>query len=161
MPRPEAMAMTANATVSDVLVPCTMPEKTSRPRSSVPKVCAREGGVSGEPTDAKGSVGATMCAASARAMNSSVSVKPKTPPGVLRALLIPNPRVQPHIGEIGHDVRQDYRERHEQKEGEEDRHIPRLDGRKQQLPESRPREDGFNEDRTGEEHSDSSADDCH
>src|SRR5262245_41115746 len=127
MPRIDAMAMTANATVSDVLVPWTMPENTSRPRSSVPNVCVRDGGVSGEPTDAKGSLGATTCAISARTTNTSVSVKPKTLPGVLRALLTPNPRVQPRIGEIGHDVREDDRERDEQKEGEQDRHIPRLD----------------------------------
>ena len=44
MPSSAASAVTARATRSDVRVPWTTPAMRSRPRSSVPMMCAAEGG---------------------------------------------------------------------------------------------------------------------
>src|SRR5215468_7418685 len=103
-----ASAVTLATTSNDVRAPWTMPASTSRPRSSVPNRWAREGGDSGSATDAKGSPGARASASNATASSATVRPSPREPAGVRNpVLLVADARVQPGIGEVGHEVGDD------------------------------------------------------
>src|SRR5580765_1645556 len=114
-----ASAVTLATTSSDVRAPWMIPASTSRPRSSVPKVWAREGGAKGGATEANGSAGASASARSASATRANVKTSPIAPAGVRSiSSLVPDTRVQPGIREVGHQIGDDNGRRREQKQAE-------------------------------------------
>src|SRR5262244_2983407 len=162
MPMRTASAVTLAATSSDVRAPWMTPVSTSRPRSSVPKAWARDGGDSGWATVAKGSAGASVLARIASAMSASVRTRPTAPPGVLNITsLVPNTRIEPHIGEIRQEISSDDRHRGKQEQTQQHRDVSRLDGRQQELSQSRPGEHRLDENRAGHDEAGAAADHGH
>src|SRR5262245_54816960 len=129
MPMNAASAVTLATTSNDVRAPWIVPARTSRPRSSVPKAWAREGGDSGGATEAKGSAGARMLARRARTISVRVQTSPRAPPAVLSTSLVPDTRIEPRIGQIRDEIRDDDRQRGQQEQTEQHREVARLNGR--------------------------------
>ena len=148
----------------DVRVPYTTPERTSRPRSSVPIGCRRVGGLKGGATEAKGWAGAIQPAKSAVANTTEVSTTPIQPAPLrsirgnpirrseslstragMRALLISNSGIEPGIGEISDEVGQHHGHGDAEKHPEQHRIVSREQRRKEQTPEPWPGEHHLHE----------------
>src|SRR5215475_5389739 len=124
MPMLAASTVTLITTSNDVRAPWTIPASTSRPRSSVPKAWAREGGDSGGATDANGSAGASVSARIASVISAKVRTSPSTPAGVRHtALVVADTRVEPGIRHVGHEIGDDDRHRGEQEEAEKNGNV--------------------------------------
>src|SRR5919204_1942305 len=158
MPMSAATAVTPRLTTTEVRAPWITPDSTSRPRSSEPIGCAREGGDSGGATDANGSPGARRSAKSARPSSAIVRATPSTAAGVLSASLIANAWIEPHVREVGDDVGGDDGERDEHEQREQHGRVARLDGGEHQLALARPGEHRLHERRARAQHADAAAD---
>src|SRR5215470_5862204 len=156
--------LTMSARKRDVRAPYTTPEKTSRPRSSVPIGCASVGGCKGGATDAKGWAGAIQPARSAVANNRKVSTTPIRPASLrsirgdpiqrseplstlarMSALLISNSGIEPGIGKVGDEVSQHHGHGDAEKHSEQNRVVSREQRREEQAPQPRPREHHLDE----------------
>src|SRR5215470_11095083 len=170
--------LTMSARKRDVRAPYTTPEKTSRPRSSVPIGCSSVGGRKGGATDAKGWAGAIHPARSAVANNTKVSTTPIQPASVrsirgdpirrseplstragISVLLISNSGIEPRIGKIGDEVGQHHCQRDPEKHPEQNRVVSREQRREEQTPQSRPGEHHLDEHGTRQEHARPAPDD--
>src|SRR5262249_11398657 len=150
-PAPPATASTPTAI--DVTAPAITRARRSRPYWSVPNGCPHDGPSRRPAIDMRsGSAGVHTSDTAATATSKTVIARPSANATWTRdPLLIPDPRVQPRVGEVHREVDGDDARGDEEAPALPHRQVARGDGAQGQTPETGQREDRLEDDAASQE----------
>src|SRR4051794_10651262 len=156
MPSTEAASAAAKPTAREIWMPCAIPERTSRPSSSVPSQCSAEGGAITSSVIMPGSRPETTGYARAIAKSARMKSPPRTPERCVlklcqalctaRSVAAAHARIEHDVDEVGHEVRGHHHEGGEEQDALQHWVVAVSDRGDEQVAEARPGEHRLDED---------------